>query len=164
MAVTNRKYFTAFLFKSSRLADVHCTHKYFGELSLAEAKVVGDVIRSYFQRNGGFHPFMLKFEGVDVFGGGDKRVRVLKAFGSVQRYQNLRATLDLIRPDDYPDWVPHITTMRDGPIESPFGCYALMSGDLVVERYEPVLKFKGPRDYHAAVKAGYIDEDEAAEL
>lgn len=129
------KVYTAFLFKDPKLSHLHCTHKYLGECTTREATIYIKLIGDYFDRRGGFSPFTLRFEGIDYFK--PANVRVLKAYGAIQRYQDLRQMLGLIREDDFAEYVPHVTTDLDGPIESVFGSYALMSGKEVVWEFLP---------------------------
>jgi len=91
--------------------DLHCTHKYLGDLSTKEVLEVSKIIDDYFKDNP-FTSFSPVFEEEDFFGPNNE-VRVLKAKNPKSDFLlDLKKKLDKFRKDDY-SYNPHVTTDLD---------------------------------------------------
>lgn len=86
----------------------HITLKYFGEGQIPQNKVTQRMDSLDVRPPSGFslEPF--------IFGAGTpKEAHVLLLKGVSDRYQKLREAFDDIRPDDFPEYKPHITVTQD---------------------------------------------------
>lgn len=130
--MAKKEYCTMFAFEDYH-DDLHCTHKYLGELTDNELKALKIILNFYFDKNP-FKSFKAKFDKEKMFGE-EKDTRVLITSEKVSKFlPELKTTLDLFREDDF-DYSPHITTDED-EIHRPFTRYILVCDDKVIEEYE----------------------------
>lgn len=118
-------YWTAFAVKGHYPREVHCTHKYLGELEPWEAEELMRVLERWFFAYP-FQPFSRLFTRRRLFK--DQRV-LLPVFEPVMpivELDGLRARLDCFRADDFAHR-PHITT-RESFVWPRFDRYVLVRG------------------------------------
>lgn len=114
-------------------ADLHCTHKFIGDMSETRTKLVEKIIDKYFDEKS-FESFSPKFDKEKFFGENED-VRVLATSAPKENfYLDLRELLDPFRKDDF-DYNPHVTCDQD-EIEEPFTRYVLMKGDDIVREWK----------------------------
>jgi len=127
-----KEYCTMFVFDENH-DDLHCTHKYLGELDETNLRAVKLILNYYFNKNP-FESFEVKFDTEKMFGK-EKDERVLTTSAAVSKFfPDLRSLLDLFRADDF-DYNPHVTTDEE-VIKKPFTRYVLVCDDKVVEEYK----------------------------
>lgn len=124
---------TAFCFEPYTPEQLHCTHKFFDEQSVATTVEIAEIIDRHLK--GGFKPFKIFFDREEMFGP-KKDVRVLTpSYCNLgQFYPELRAELNRFRKDDWP-YSPHITSHDIHSINLPFHSYVLMRNDEVVKEW-----------------------------
>jgi hypothetical protein len=127
-------WWTCFYFEGDTPPDLHCTHKYFGDLEDAAVEEIKELLIQYFDKKP-FKPFQITFNKEKMFGP-DKDVRVLTPteYNKDNLLLDLRSKFDKIKEDNYPSYKPHVTTDKE-LLEKPFKGYALMFGDKKVLDY-----------------------------
>lgn len=121
-------WWTCFYYAGDTPSDLHCTHKYFGDLEDESIEKVKKSLKQYFEKKS-FKPFQVTFNKEEMFGP-DKDTRVLTPteFNKEDMLLDLKSKLDKIKADKYDTYQPHVTTDKD-LLEKPFKGYALMFGD-----------------------------------
>lgn len=133
MPTESKAFWTAFcLSEESDPNKLHCTHKYLGTLTDIEAAEVQSAIDKFFAKTN-FKFFEVDFNNSGYFG---EHVKVLmtRTTHAFDRYDPLRAILDLYHDDDY-DYRPHITTDQNPPFKAGFNRYVLMHGKDIVQAW-----------------------------
>lgn len=127
-------YWTCFSYEVFPPHELHCTHKFLGEQSEENAKKILAILDSYFSKNS-FVSFKPHFN-TSVFFGKNKDVKVLKLdkFDKDLFLPELRKMLNAFRKDDYAEYSPHVTTLKDS-INLPFKNYCFMFGDKIIKKY-----------------------------
>lgn len=126
-------YWTTFCFDNAEPSERHCTHKFLGPLNPLELELLIDDLMEYFEEKP-FKHFMAKFDLEDRFGV-KKDITVYKAssLAPFDNFADLRKVLDRYRVDDFPVYLPHVTTNE--PVVGFFNRYALMSGKEVLAEW-----------------------------
>lgn len=131
----HRTWWTCFYYKGENISKLHCTHKYFGDLTPEQVSVAKKDLGKHFKNNE-YTPFKVTFDQEEFFGV-DKDIRVLtpKDFPETEKRLDLKKDLGKIVKDNYPDYKPHVTDETRKSISKPFVGYALMYGDDIVKSY-----------------------------
>lgn len=125
-----RKYYLAFIYDQSySKADLlHCTHHYLGELDAEGVKNVERIVDAYFLTDRQLPRVV--FNQVEMFGpAGDVRVLTPEFASNAVKanfFLDLKCQLARVRPEDYDEYEPHVTTSLD-KVDRPFSHYALIS-------------------------------------
>jgi 2'-5' RNA ligase len=137
------KYYTTFLFAGHPDPnDIHCTHRYLGELDDFELKAVLKLLTDYFAKSDEFAQLRdIEFATPDFFGS-DRDIRFLRPHTRLEArvvealLPDLRAQLDPFAGGfDYGEYKPHVTTERN-KITSRIDSYALVgSGGVVIAKW-----------------------------
>lgn len=130
------KYWTCFYYEGFTPNQLHCTHKFFGDLSKNELESVIKIMDKHFNSTP-FEKFKVTFGKEEMFGP-DKDVRVLIPVDN-KNYNKflipLRDKLNKYRTDDYDSYKPHVTTSMN-KVDLPFKGYAFMYGEDFIRKYE----------------------------
>lgn len=121
------KYYAAFIFDKTASDHVlHCTHHYLGALNPEDLSRVEKVIDSYFIRDRKLPE--ASFDRVEFFGEKND-IRVLTPSQSKPEdfFPDLKAKLEKFRPDEFPEYRPHVSTDQLPKVDRPFSHYALIS-------------------------------------
>ncbi len=132
------KFYTGFFFQKSiktfHPTDLHCTHKYLGELSADQIELVIDYCEGYLNSQPAIpfpravFDFPETFSNLSTSGGS---IRVLKStsYNWAEWFPSLRTALDRFRKDEFPfaHFTPHVSTPHLNRINEPFACYALVN-------------------------------------
>lgn len=125
-----KTYHTEFRFKNPDHSHLHCTHKYFGELSRHEVDAVCRLITDFLILQ---NPYLSSNEIFlnEKFFGAEKDIRVLTLSNPVQFMSGLKWQMDLIREDQFFPYMPHVTTLEIFPTGIParFNRYVLKEKD-----------------------------------
>lgn len=134
------KYYTAFaLAMEDTLTHqkklYHCTHKYLGEQSLSNMRMVMKICDEFFETVQTFpHAIFTEFDYFGVV-----PIPVLKSRIHVENFfLDLRMVLDGFYKDDYSEYQPHISDpsfVAGSEIIGTFQCYAIMSGQDTIHKY-----------------------------
>jgi len=76
-------WWTCFYYEGETPSDLHCTHKYFGDIEDKVVKEIKEQIESYFKKKP-FKPFQITFNTEKMFGP-NKDVRVLTPYGIIMK-------------------------------------------------------------------------------
>ena len=135
-AKSNPYYWTAFAFANMNPDQLHCTHKFLGDLTSSQAKAVEGIIDTYFTRIRPWKPFLATFDNKEWFGE-DKDVHVLVSHDSLNKfYPVLRKILDQFRADDFPEYKPHVTCPQNWKRwENEMVNYVFMCGDEILREW-----------------------------
>lgn len=129
----SKKYCTMFALAEDH-EDLHCTHKFLGNLTPNQVKAVEVILKLYFEKNP-FESFKVKFDKEKFFGENED-IRVLGTSESNEKFlKDLRKTLDIFRDDDF-GYNPHITTDELSVINKPFTRYLFTCGDDIIAEYK----------------------------
>jgi len=122
-------YWTCFYYEGDTPSDLHCTHKFLGDLEDDAVDEIKELLIQYFKKKP-FKPFQITFNTEKLFGT-DKDVRVLTPteYNKENLLLDLRSKLDKYREDNYSSYKPHVTTKDKVIIDKPFKGFALMFGD-----------------------------------
>lgn len=104
---------------------LHCTHRYFGdEYTGGEHKVI-QALEAHF-RSKPFKPFQVKFDQLKQLGKeGDYRTVTTSERDPFML--DLKAKLDEIHPESWPEYIPHVTVGRNtDAVDKPIRDYVLM--------------------------------------
>jgi hypothetical protein len=130
-------YWTTFVFSGHDPDDLHCTHKYFGEID-NDKKVerIIKVLDEHFEKNP-FKKFTPSFNQEEFFGE-KKDVRVLrpKKFDPDKFRIGLKDKLDKIQEDKWPEYKPHVTSADLDEMKKPIVSYAFMYGNDAIKIYK----------------------------
>ena len=133
-----RKFYTAFVMYcqdsiTHETLQLHCTHKYLGVQNDNAMAAVGRIISKHLKEDDTVWPLAV-FNERAMFGAGpDGIVSVLKSFiKSDAFFPHLREELEQFRPDDYLEYIPHITLDKYPSINGQFQCYAIMHGERII--------------------------------
>lgn len=132
------KYYTAFLYKDKSPSELHCTHKYFGELTEANVTSVIAHIDVYLDTNTWVEP-KVAFTIKDKFGA-KYDTNVLKPAKTEQAEERLlprlRSILDKFKRDQFKSYRPHVTCDLES-LSEPFDRYALVgSGGVIIKEWK----------------------------
>jgi hypothetical protein len=133
-----RKYYTAFLFEGiDDPKELHCTHKFLGQLSEAEAIVVASGIEEEYREHRFQVPYV-QFTRREKFGA-RKNIPVLlpkdPGVGELL-LPRLKSFLDRFKIDEWA-YNPHVSTLAT-KITMRFGAYALITDGGVIVQQWPV--------------------------
>ena len=133
-AQKKQTWWTCFFYEDIDPDELHCTHKYLGELNNKEILEVKNIITSYFEHNK-FNPFKVCFNKINFFGE-EKNVRVLTPtlYNKDMFLLTLRKKLNFFRKDNFDSYRPHVTTDKD-VVDLPFKGYALLLGSRVILKF-----------------------------
>lgn len=124
---------TMFMFKGVDYPDVmHVTHKYFGDEYKDEEEIIKQ-LEDYFLENE-FKEFKIPFDKIEHFGK-EKNIKVLTPDKRYFDYFHpaLKQQFDELRPDDYPEYKPHVTvTDNVDRVEIPVCRLVLTKGEDVI--------------------------------
>lgn len=125
-------YWTAFAFEDDP-NDLHCTHKFMGDLDKDQEKLVKAVLDGYFKLKP-FKKFKAKFDKEEFFGESED-VRVITTSDSKDKFHlELRDMLNPLREDDF-DYNPHVTCDEDN-LNKEFTRYVLMKGKKILQEWK----------------------------
>lgn len=128
----NDKYYLGFFYPTSLRIGMHCTHAYFGTMSVRSAEEIVKMVDSYFRIHGPIGMPKVLFDQEEFFDDGKCRVLTTRSMGAFQILQPLRdsfAALNMISTK-YP-FRPHVTTPDLHTIDQHFACYALMRSGII---------------------------------
>ena len=127
-------WWTCFYYENNTPDELHCTHKYFGDLEETEIETIKSIIKDYFKDNP-FKSFQVTFHKEEFFGK-DNDIRVLTPtdYNKELFLLDLKSKLDNIKEDKFDTYRPHVTTNRD-LVDLPFKGYALLFGDDIIQNY-----------------------------
>lgn len=126
-------FWTCFAGEGLNHVQAHVTHKYLGELSLTQLRLVRETIDKYFQTKP-FEKFDLDFYIEDRFGPcGDIKVFKPDSYVIQNSFNWLRRSLDRFRDDDYYPYLPHVTSNQ--PVQFRFDRYLLCTGDTIIQEW-----------------------------
>lgn len=124
-------YWTCFGLKDKDPKDMHCTHKFLGDLSDSDLIDVKFIIDYFWEQRQPEKPKNVLFNIPVLFGvKHDIPVLVPLEFPALLGW--VRAQLDFYRDDDFPSYRPHITVdehTADEFIEAKFTHYYLCKGE-----------------------------------
>lgn len=107
------KYCTMFAFDGVEDPHLlHCTHKYFPDESQVTLQQIISTLERYFSERP-FLKFKAPFTKLHENFGKDGTYRVLEAESKEPFLLDLKAKLDELQPDNWPDYVPHVTVGRN---------------------------------------------------
>jgi SPP1 gp7 family putative phage head morphogenesis protein len=138
------KVYTAFLFKGvSDPNKLHCTHKYFGEITSDQLADILRLVDNYFSEYTPIPP-KVNFTVRKMFGE-DETIPVLcpERYNLWDFLPTLRESFIRFRKDDF-SYRPHVTTDLDGVV-LPIDRYAIVTEDGVVQAWEFHTKVKNQR-------------------
>lgn len=144
-------YWTAFCLDEQDPNKLHCTHKFFGDISEKTARDVFNTLDEFFGLLPLDSPY-LTFDRPALFGkDGDVEVLLADAESveKIGRIGALRARLDSFRTDEYPEYLPHVTTPLP-KVEARVTGYALMRGKTLVKQWRPGERLINARDIKLA--------------
>lgn len=103
------KCYTAFVFAQDvkGVENLHCTHKYFGDVDEKEVDDITNTISLYFKWANPKMPTNWCFDAIDFF---DESTVVLRSLAYLP-FMDLRAELDRFAKDKY-DYKPHVTIVK----------------------------------------------------
>jgi len=129
-------FWATFVFKGTSPGDLHCTHKFFGEMEDSSVKSILSTLDKYFSKNP-FKTFKTVFNKEEFFGQ-DKNIRVITpVFINKSNFLvDLRDKLQKYKPDDYPEYLPHVTTETINKLDLPIVGYAFLFGNTTLRLYE----------------------------
>lgn len=119
------KFCTMFAFDGVDDANIlHCTHKYFGAGTATKEQIIRALEKHFSMKP--FQRFKVAFTTIEQFGeAGD--YRVLRPESNAHFMLDLKAELDKMEPDSFPEYKPHVTVGRNtDSIDMPFRDYVLM--------------------------------------
>lgn len=127
-------YYTAFLYEGKTPKELHCTHKFLGNIPASEVIEVIKVIDEYFAHKPRTFP-LIRFDMTEVFA---KSVRVLTpSYSGIKILPGLRGYLDCFSRDQYDGYRPHVTCGL-AVVDEPFSSYALIGpGGIIVKEWKP---------------------------
>jgi SPP1 gp7 family putative phage head morphogenesis protein len=140
-------YWTTFLIDGADPNELHCTHKFLGELPDADARKVRKAIDERFKAKA-MPTLAVEFDRPALFGkNGDVPVLIAteNTKTEISAFGDLRATLDQFRADDFPEYIPHVTTDRPHLVGS-FTGYVLMRGKVPVKRWRAARRYANAGD------------------
>lgn len=127
-------YWTCFAFDGYTPDELHCTHKFLGELNDDQINGIQLLLELGFMEGSSLKPsqsIQVTFDTEDFFGE-SKDVRVLKPSKDVRSLMlpDLKKVLDEYREDDH-EWSPHVTTNMP-IVDMPLTRYCLCRGDEIL--------------------------------
>lgn len=129
-------FWTCFAYEGIDPNELHCTHKYLGNLTSDQVTYVTALLDFYFRQN----PYKTWTE--DFFlpadFGRENNIRVLlpENYENYENYLwNLRKQLDEFRVDDFEGYVPHVTTQADR-VNKPLTRYCFMEDLVILKEYK----------------------------
>jgi len=127
-------WWTCFYYSGHTPPDLHCTHKYFGDLEDEAVDKIKELLKQYFSKKP-FKAFQVTFNQEKMFGPeNDTRVLIPTKYNKENFMLDLKNKLDIYKDDKHGSYKPHVTT--DKPlIEMPFKGYALLFGDDIILDY-----------------------------
>ncbi len=152
-------YWTAFALSGVDPNELHCTHKFLGELSPVMAVTARNRIDAHFSEEP-FKPFDAYFGKAALYGQ-DKDIRVLlpnEAIDGITELSSLRKRLDPLHLDEH-QYSPHITTNQPAVI-APFNRYVLMHGKQLVAEWPRSAKTRIKELAPVRLKLGEFDSME----
>lgn len=120
------KFYTAFIFDTP-YADLHCTHKYLGELTDEQLEEILELLEDFFVSKPRELP-RVRFDQRDWFGHRRNIAVLTPSESEGDFFLELREQLHRFRPEDYAEFRPHVSTALEC-IDIPFRGFALMSKD-----------------------------------
>jgi len=126
---------TMFGLQNQNHMDLHCTHKYFGELEPHLVMRVIDLLDGWFAKRP-YRTIQIPFDQEDWFGPGQV-IRVLRCDPrfNQQLLPDLKHVLDRFHEDTYGKYKPHITTDRLNRINIPFDRYLFVVDGKIIRTY-----------------------------
>jgi 2'-5' RNA ligase len=130
-------YWTEFGFpRHGPLSDLHCTHKFLGNLPLMQVDKVVSILRHFFHHND-ICKIKVEFDTPAMFGpNGEVQVLKIKPDHQVYMLLDLRLRLDHFHEDQYTPFIPHITTSMAPVLGVEFTHFRLRTKGRALFEYE----------------------------
>lgn len=151
MSNENKKYYLGFTFEPGMSDGLHCTHCYFGTLSLENLEFVVTAVTSYFLRA----PIVMEQVDFKVpeFFGPHKNIDVRLAT-NIHAFEPMSELRDFFKDRKMVDttWPfrPHVTT--EHPVTKPFHSYALVCNGVIIAEWKLLPPFL-PSDHPEVIES-----------